>query len=721
MSKVDPTSPDTSSISATEYELTVDDVAQLQATESAAIEYDTQELSASDASPIPATNRIPQPGVPQILNPPISQPQNPSVPPIQLAKRAVSGRYRSTGQPFQLELRVDVDGKRPMKRVSGDFFKLSGATISYFGSFVVDAPIVAVTPSTVTIEGTANHTYVTGFPKLRIKIPRTSIIAPAAAATVQFLSAANVPGATYACPFQSIYFRTVQYEQDRVGSATLFTNYNTGTFPSGGPARDLTVVKSYAEAGIEFQTSGATNVVPIGTVGSAWSNAELHTAMQNHFSLWADTPHWKVWLFAATVSELGSNIRGIMFDQQGKQRQGCAVFHDIIGGNAPDTMRAALRTYVHELGHCFNLLHSFQKSFAVPPIPDRPAAKSWMNYVQNYPGGAAAYWADFPFQFDDPEVVHLRHGFRDNVITGGSNFGIGAALIDPRMFADTLEDNSGMKLELDTTRHSFANGEPVVIKLKLTSTNAQGKQAHTFLHPNMSFVQIGIRQPSGTVTVYEPLIHHCVGDETITLNADTPTLEESAYIGYGKGGFYFDQVGNYEVRALYYAPDGSQVLSNVATLRVRHPVTAADEELADLFLGDDQGKLFYLLGSDSKYLQRGNEALDVVIDKYGKNPLADYARLVKGINAGREFKTVTAESAVEVREPQLQESIKLLSAVVDTDDPNAPVDAITREMVATRLALTQDAAGDDKGAKATRKRLSLKADKLSKAARAGMY
>lgn len=720
MSKVDPTSPDTSRISATEYELTVDDVAELQATEAAALESDSPEIRAADDVPLPATNRAAPLNVSQIPHAPIPQPLTPSIPPLQIAKRAVSGRYRSTGQPFQLELRVDVDGKRPMKRVSGDFFKLSGATLSYFGSFIVDAPIVVVTPSTITIEGTANHTYVTGFPKLRIKIPRTSIIAPAAPASVQFLSAANVPGATYACPFQSIYFRTVQYEQDRVASATLFTNYHTGTFPSGGPARDLTVVKSYAEAGIEFQTSGATNVVPIGAVGSAWSNAELHSAMQNHFSLWGDTPQWKVWLFAATVSELGSNIRGIMFDQQGKQRQGCAVFHDIIGGNAPDAQRAALRTYVHELGHCFNLLHSFQKSFATPPIPDRPAAKSWMNYVQNYPGGAAAYWADFPFQFDDPEIVHLRHGYRDNVITGGSNFGIGAALIDPRMFADTLEDNSGMKLELDATRRSFANGEPVVVKLKLT-TNGPGKPAHTFLHPNMSFVQIGIRQPSGNVTVYEPLIHHCVGDETLTLDAGTPTLEESAYIGYGKGGFYFDQVGNYEVRALYYAPDGSQVLSNVATLRVRHPVTAAEEELADLFLGDDQGQLLYLLGSDSKYLQRGNDAFDLVIDKYGKNPLADYARLAKGINAGREFKTITAESEVEVREPHLEESIKLLSAIVEADDPSAPVDAITREMVANRLALTQDAAGDDKGAKETRKRLAQKVHKLGKAARAGMY
>ena len=60
------------------------------------------------------------------------------------------------------------------------------------------------------------------------------------------------------------------------------------------------------------------------------------------------------------------------------------------------------------------------------------------------------------------------------------------------------------------------------------------------------------------------------------------------------------KLGNYRVRAICYAPDGSQVFSNILALRVRHPVTAAEEELADLFFGEEQGTLLYLLGSDSE-------------------------------------------------------------------------------------------------------------------------
>jgi hypothetical protein len=60
-----------------------------------------------------------------------------------------------------------------------------------------------------------------------------------------------------------------------------------------------------------------------------------------------------------------------------------------------------------------------------------------MNYVQNFqppppaPGGTAAYWAAFPLQFTDNEVIHLRHGLYKNVIMGANAFGKGAADIDP--------------------------------------------------------------------------------------------------------------------------------------------------------------------------------------------------------------------------------------------------------------------------------------------------
>jgi len=53
-------------------------------------------------------------------------------------------------------------------------------------------------------------------------------------------------------------------------------------------------------------------------------------------------------------------------------------------------------------------------------------------------------------------------------------------------------------------------------------------------------------------------------------------------------------------------------------------------------LGDDQGMLLYLLGSDGSTLQSGNDAFELVTDKYGDHPLAVYARMVKGLGSGPE-------------------------------------------------------------------------------------
>ncbi|MEU9182582.1 hypothetical protein AB0C90_38370 [Streptomyces sp. NPDC048550] len=219
-----------------------------------------------------------------------------------------------------------------------------------------------------------------------------------------------------------------------------------------------------------------------------------------------------MWQLLAT-SYVEDGVRGIMFDAGGAfQRQGFAAFHDAIKGE--DSRRAQLRTHVHELGHAFNLLHSWQKNLADPPQPLGPNGgfgdRSWMNYVQNYqppppaPGGQAAYWADFPFQFTDSELVHLRHGFYRDVIMGSNPFGVGAAEIDVDLFDNPVIDNSGLTLEL-RSNGSFLFGEPVVIEVKLATTDLRGCVTHGRLHPKDGFVTVAIRTPSGEAKVYRPV------------------------------------------------------------------------------------------------------------------------------------------------------------------------------------------------------------------------
>jgi hypothetical protein len=643
--------------------------------------------------------------------PPVPTPIPPIPVPI-LRKRLVRGRYRSSGTGYQLELRVDVGGTRPMNRFSADFFYVSGGTESYFGSFRVDAPSITTTATEVQLEGLGTFTWAAGAPFVRVTIPRVTIFEPAAPATVQFITPPSTLGATYSCAFASPYFRSVIWEQDCVAGAVPFVSYDTNqlTKPAGSFSGALDVSGAYRLAGIEVLPSGTPNVIPVAAAGAdaKWTDAELHAAMVANFSLWANVPQWKVWLIVAT--EHVGGYRGIMFDYTDThQRQGAAVFYTAIQGSAPYDQRAQLRTYVHELGHAFNLLHSWQKNLADPPQPlgDNSGFGdlSWMNYTWNYqpssgPGGDAAYWAAFPFQFTDNEVIHLRHGLYRNVVMGANPFAKGAAEIDPELFAGPAEDRSGLALEV-RSKGAFAYGEPVVVELKLSATDTRGTSTHGYLHPNDDFATIAIRQPSGRTALFQPMLRHCADEDRELRVTPDLALYKSAYIGHGRDGAYFDQPGRYAIRAAYVAADGSRIVSPVTELRVRPPVTARDEEVGELLMGDEQGQLLTLLGSDSEHLAGGNAALEELLDRHGDHPLATFARLAKGVNAARAFKTLTPEKRVTVREPDPSSSTAALTQVEKASDGDAGVDNITLNFVMRTRARAEARAGHTKKAQAT--------------------
>ncbi|GGK71988.1 hypothetical protein Ppa06_30190 [Planomonospora parontospora subsp. parontospora] len=631
------------------------------------------------------------------------------------------GRYRSGGPGHLLELRVDVDGVRPQHRVSGDFFTTAGETVSYTGSFVVDSPAVDVSGGQVVITGTGAFTFTAAASQVRVSIPLRPAPEPPGEATVRFSTPGGRPGAAYLCPFVSPYFRSVLLEQDSVAGTVPFTSYDTASLPGPAavPPRELTVVRAYAEAGIELQLSAAADVIAADAAGTdlVWDDAELHNAMVRHFSLHADAPQWRVWMLLASAHVGG--YRGIMFDYgDACQRQGAAVFHDAVKGSTPQALRAQLRTYVHELGHAFNLLHSWQKNLADPPRPLGPnhgfGDLSWMNYVQHYrplsgAGGEAAYWAAFPFQFTDDELVHLRHGHHRDVVMGANPFGRGAAEISPELFDEPVEDRSGLALEL-RAKDAFEFGEPVVVELKLRTTDLRGRTTHGHLHPATDFTHVAITRPSGRTVLYRPVMRHCVDDTADTaevrLDADDPAIYRSAYIGHGADGHYFAEPGEYRVRAQYLAADGSRIVSPVLSVRVRHPVARADQEVAELMLGEQAGALLSLLGSDSPALAAGNDALCEVITRYGGHPLAVYARMVRGVNAERGFKDLAADARrLTVRPPDAEESIRQLSAVAEASAGDGGVDNITLNMVMRRLASAQAKQGDLERASGTLDRM----------------
>ncbi|MCP4010131.1 MAG: hypothetical protein GY726_11530 [Proteobacteria bacterium] len=126
--------------------------------------------------------------------------------------------------------------------------------------------------------------------------------------------------------------------------------------------------------------------------------------MEDRWSEFRDIHQWHVYgiivdRMSGNMSGTGydSGLYGVMFDfanwQPGDQylRQGCAIALDALNGRVSGTLyntaakrgRFFLETFVHEVGHNFNLPHTWSRQNNADA-----ASNSFMNYPWGYTGGA---------------------------------------------------------------------------------------------------------------------------------------------------------------------------------------------------------------------------------------------------------------------------------------------------------------------------------------------
>src|SRR5262249_50237634 len=188
---------------------------------------------------------------------------------------------------------------------------------------------------------------------------------------------------------------------------------------------------------------------PLSLAGSDgfWTDAELHDAMEAHFSRFLNQPQWVFWTVFATryigdVQDPGTSTGGIMFDYTGaRQRQGTAIFTQATrlsqtsGPNAAEwTRRMQFWCAAHEMGHAFNLVHAWDKGGGGGWVPLQSSYNllSFMNYpfkyqLQSVPGlsgdeRSRRYFRDFEFRFSDAELRFLRHAPEWFVEMGGETW-----------------------------------------------------------------------------------------------------------------------------------------------------------------------------------------------------------------------------------------------------------------------------------------------------------
>ncbi|GKQ39664.1 hypothetical protein [Streptomyces sp. A012304] len=565
-----------------------------------------------------------------------------------------SGVYVRVTPPLPLglfeELRLDIDGLAPTMTVSGRVWRLTTGGLTWIarvtkqqdGSFA--GPIVFRDGNAALRPAASVGVRIAGRPPLERR-----------AALVTF-SSPGAPDTTFGYAFEQSEFREVGIEFDRVEGAEqtdAYALHDHPRRPSDLPDMILSVEDAFSRQGIAVTRTGGGNTIPLAAAANnRWSDVEMHDAMQAHWSEWQPGPagqgiaQWQVWTLFAGRHERPT-LGGIMFDSTGGvQRQGCAVFSDSFISDEPPgdpdpkafARRMRFWTAVHEIGHSFNLVHSWEKTLGIPwmPVPDEPEARSFMNYPFKVPGGSDAFFADFRYLFSEDELVFLRHAPERFVQQGGLRWA------DHHAFEQVRRETSGgpLTLTLRANRDRDPDGtyrygmlEPVIGELRLANTSTVPVVVDGDV---LSSDELGIvvqRKGATEAHVRRPYVHYCAQRRPVVLQPGE-ALYDSVVLSSDAEGWQIAEPGTYYVYAALRsaggggtaAADGAaqgQLLAEPLVLRVRRPAGREQELLADDVFTDEVGRVLALGGS--RVMHHANDVLREVVDRIPEEPVATHA------------------------------------------------------------------------------------------------
>ncbi len=554
------------------------------------------------------------------------------------------------------ELRLDVDGMYPQMVVSG----------TLYSGFTRRIHWIANLRSTSQDRFAGHIWYKDGdaawLPHTNVTVQvQRSWYSSQRSATVRF-TGGGAPDRVRTYRWDSASFRTVEFEYDWVQGTSALTRIDTGDHPNR-PASMRTGLLSletvYRRAGATVRVSPYGGPIPLAgaRANQKWSDAEMHDAMQIYWSRFANRPKWALWVLFASLHERGTSLGGIMFDSIGpNHRQGTALFNDSFISNPPATdpapdawvRRMKFWTAAHEMGHAFNLAHSWQKAMVYQgngpwiPLANEPEARSFMNYPYNVTGGESAFFADFDFRFSDGELLFMRHAPERFVQMGNAEW------FDDHGF-EQAESKSGSPYRLELRTHRslpyFEFLEPVILEMKLSNDSADPiiVNENVLETPGLTVIVKKRGQPA---RLWRPFAEYCFnGEKKVLMPGHMPDgTGEAVYaplkLTGGVDGWQLSEPGYYTVQIALRIGD-EDVVSNAFDVRVAPPKGFEDELLAQDFFNEDVARV--LTFSGSRFLEGANEVLREVVDRMGDSRAALHAQVALATPSMTTYKLLTAD------------------------------------------------------------------------------
>ena len=354
--------------------------------------------------------------------------------------------------------------------------------------------------------------------------------------------------------------------------------------------------------------------VPAGVVPTnCWSSADLHALMTTvrNPATNLDT-EWHVHMIVVPA-KLGCS-RGVMYDQIGVPREGCASFSDdgyptsdsanfglAENKKQRDVPRAFLRSATHELTHTLNQIHQEQETTA-----DNSIMTTTPSVADVLGGPATGEPGVFPDQIKLAHNTNVRHHLNhmpDPVIRPGgwpfaSWFPTGAPQAADR------HDFAPSELTLTVTAETgrVALGQPLNLSWTMTNTSGMSLRAPNDVRIEALFASITVTDGEGRERPVRPFAILCEGAKVRELGA-AESVSASTKVFWSTGGFAFERPGRYRVDvAVSWSAQGVLVgVQGGVDVFVDYPTSNADNHAADLVLHPEVGK-WVALGGDAYHL-----------------------------------------------------------------------------------------------------------------------
>lgn len=339
-----------------------------------------------------------------------------------------------------------------------------------------------------------------------------------------------------------------------------------------------------------------------------------------------------------------------MFDDIGpNHRQGTAIFNNSFIANAPSgdaapeawVERMKFWTACHEIGHAFNLAHSWQKELGTPwlPISNEAEARSFMNYPFYVRGGQTKFFSDFAYRFSDHELLFMRHAPDRFVQMGNADW------FDHHAFeqAETsTEPKFRLELRANRAEMVFEFLEPCVLELKLTNISDEPQLVKERLLSDADHMLVVVKPERKPARQWIPFARYCASERKAVLDPSASRYE-SLFVGAGRNGWDLAEPGRYAVRVAIRI-DGVDYLSNELKLRIRPPRSYEEEHIAQDIFSDDVGRVLAFDGTRS--LGRANDVLRETASRLPRLAVARHALVALGKPQLKEGKVLAVPARV---------------------------------------------------------------------------